>query len=165
MTTFTLTGLQAAYVVGALRIALDGHHALAEHDRMIMENIMYELSAPMNLDDEVTKILDNPSIRLKVSGAAWSKGGVVLDSGTRFRFIYKQTHHEGAIIDGFWSLGEERFHTPNQMIKRLVQQTGSGKEAVINAWHSIDVMIPFSNEWVRLNNFRKRISRRGMQKF
>lgn len=161
MATFTLTGLQAAYVVGALRIALEGHHPLAEHDRMIMESIMYELSAPINLDDEVRQIIDNPSIRLKTSGAAWSKGGVVLDSGTRFRFIYKQTHYEGAIIDGFWMLSDEKFHTPNQMIKSLVRQTGNGKEAVINAWHAIDVMVPFSNEWVRLNSLRKTISRRG----
>jgi hypothetical protein len=161
MITFSLTKTQAVYVVAALRIALDARSELMEHDRMAMEGIMYELSSPMNLSADVRSIVEDTSVKLREPGTAWSNRGVVLDSGTRFRFIYKQTHYEGAIIDGFWVLGAAKYHTPNQMIQNLVPQTRNGKKAIMNAWLVIDVLIPFSNEWIRLDNLRGNISRRG----
>lgn len=164
MTTFTLTGLQAAYVVGALRLTLNSPQGLSERDRTVIENIMHELAAPMELDDKVRKIINDSSIKLKASVTAWSSGGVVLESGTRFRFIYRGTLHEGAIIDAFWCLGDDKFFTPSQMIKHLVPKTSKGKESVINAWLAIDVMIPNSNQWVRMDSLRKFISYRGRRK-
>lgn len=67
LATFTLTKTQAAYVVAALRLSLDSCDGMEERDRMAMESIMHELSAPMNLSADVRKIVEDPSIKLKKS--------------------------------------------------------------------------------------------------
>jgi hypothetical protein len=60
--SFTLTGNEAAYVVAALRIALDhmpepGTPAQIR-DREAMAGIMFRLAAPMDLSDDVLVRLD-----------------------------------------------------------------------------------------------------------
>jgi len=60
--TFTLTGTEAAYVVAALRIALDhlpesGDGSLC-HNREVMTGIMDRLAAPMKLDADVIERLE-----------------------------------------------------------------------------------------------------------
>lgn len=146
--------------MAALRIALDKSSKMEERDRMAMENIMYELSAPMNLSEDVRSRIENPPMELPTPGARWKKNGAVLESGTRFRFSYKQTEYEGRIIDGKWILGKQRFDTPNRMLKKIIPRTQSGKETVINSWLFIEVNLLSSNEWVKLDSLRKRISRR-----
>lgn len=53
--------------MAALRLSLDSCDGMEERDRMAMESIMHELSAPMNLSADVRKIVEDPSIKLKKS--------------------------------------------------------------------------------------------------
>ena len=62
--TFTLTKSEAAYVVAALRIALNhmpadpfGHNF---RDRTIMKAVMNKLGAPLTLSPDVIHRLDSP---------------------------------------------------------------------------------------------------------
>lgn len=57
--TFTLTSIEAAYVVGALRIALDENGSrLEDRDREIMTSVMLRLAAPMDLCESVRTRID-----------------------------------------------------------------------------------------------------------
>jgi hypothetical protein len=56
---FALTPIEAAYVVAAMRIALDHlPDGLPERDYMIMNAIMDKLAAPLDLSAEVKARLD-----------------------------------------------------------------------------------------------------------
>lgn len=56
---FTLTSIEAAYVVATLRIALDENDSrLEDRDREIMTAVMLRLAAPMDLSEAVKTRID-----------------------------------------------------------------------------------------------------------
>ena len=132
-----------------IQIGIEVHKAIeaerralgeAEND-ILMRLLKIRPSAPAKSDEQADK------------GAAWSKDGVILPSGTLLRVSYSGQTVQGVIDDGRWLVRGEYYDSPSMALIHNVT-TASGHKTNLNGWNHWTVKRPMDSAYRRIGDLR-----------
>jgi hypothetical protein len=82
---------------------------------------------------------------------AWSRKGVDLPKGTRWRMSSATGEQNGNVVEGGFQHRGEVIASPSRLAM-LIYRTKSGKRTNLNGWRYIEVKRPGDADWMMLNS-------------
>lgn len=86
-------------------------------------------------------------------GKPWRRGAVELPHGTEIRMTHAGRRWYGAVVQGEWLLGRERFPGPEEAARRIAEHRGA-ETARPDPWLAWNVRLPGRRQWSTLASMR-----------
>lgn len=81
----------------------------------------------------------------------WSRKGVDLPKGTRWRMSSVTGEQNGSVVEGGFQYRGEVIASPSRLAMQIYR-TKSGKKTNLNGWRYIEVKRPGDADWMMLNS-------------
>ncbi|TXL70748.1 hypothetical protein FHP25_33245 [Vineibacter terrae] len=82
---------------------------------------------------------------------AWSRNGVELPEGTRWRLVTTGAERSGHVTAGYFDYQGTKFGSPSGLAMSLYR-TKTGKTTNLNGWRYIEVSRPGEADWILLQD-------------